>query len=168
MYHELMSFRFCPHCGSKLQHGDVPNCPNDGPVWVLARNAPCADVMIIRDTSFLAVKRAHEPYFGYWAMPGGHLNLGEAPADAAIREAKEETGVHVKLGELLGTYIEPVGAGQFHQTSVYLATIPADAQLDASEESSSVAWFSIDRPPENLVPHQRQRLTDYLRLAPKG
>ena len=59
-------------------------------------------VMLTRGDSLLLVKRKFDPDAGYWAIPGGHLDLGERVEDAAVREAYEETGFIVKVSKLAG------------------------------------------------------------------
>ncbi|MBY8988774.1 MAG: NUDIX hydrolase [Candidatus Lokiarchaeota archaeon] len=59
-------------------------------------------VLLTRDNSLLLVKRKFDPDAGYWAIPGGHLDLGEIIEDAAEREAYEETGFIVKVSKLAG------------------------------------------------------------------
>jgi len=59
-------------------------------------------VLLTRDNSLLLVKRKFDPDAGYWAIPGGHLDLGEKTEDAAEREAYEETGFIVKVSKLAG------------------------------------------------------------------
>ncbi len=59
-------------------------------------------VMLTRDNSLLLVKRKYDPDAGYWAIPGGHLDLGERVENAAEREAYEETGFIVKVSKLAG------------------------------------------------------------------
>ena len=59
-------------------------------------------VMLIRDNSLLLVRRKYDPDAGYWAIPGGHLDLSEKVEDAAEREAYEETGFIVKVSNLAG------------------------------------------------------------------
>ena len=59
-------------------------------------------VMLARNNTLLLVKRKFDPDAGYWAIPGGHLDLGERVEDAAIREAYEETGFIVKVSKLAG------------------------------------------------------------------
>ena len=59
-------------------------------------------VMLTRDNSLLLVKRKFDPDAGYWAIPGGHLDLGERTENAAEREAYEETGFIVKVSKLAG------------------------------------------------------------------
>ena len=59
-------------------------------------------VLLTRDNSLLLVKRKYDPDAGYWAIPGGHLDLGERVEIAAEREAYEETGFIVKVTKLAG------------------------------------------------------------------
>ncbi len=59
-------------------------------------------VILTRDNSLLLVKRKYDPDAGYWAIPGGHLDLGERVENAAEREAYEETGFIVKVSKLAG------------------------------------------------------------------
>ena len=59
-------------------------------------------VLLTRDNSLLLVKRKYDPDAGYWAIPGGHLDLGERVENAAEREAYEETGFIVKVSKLAG------------------------------------------------------------------
>ena len=58
--------------------------------------------IIIEGDRVLLVKRAHPPIQGQWSIPGGVLEVGEMVREAAVRESREETGLLVKPGELLG------------------------------------------------------------------
>src|SRR5260221_2715525 len=60
--------------------------------------------VIIEASRVLLVKRAHPPLQAEWSIPGGVLEVGELVREAAIREAREETGLTVEPGELLGVY----------------------------------------------------------------
>ncbi|MHA2287272.1 MAG: NUDIX hydrolase [Promethearchaeota archaeon] len=75
-------------------------------------------VMLTRDNSLLLVKRKFDPDAGYWAIPGGHLDLGEKVEDAAEREAYEETGFIVKVSKLAGIIdkimLDSVGKVEYH------------------------------------------------------
>lgn len=67
------------------------------------RPVPCAGTMIWQYSDNLAkwlillVQRKQEPFTGYWCLPSGFVEMGETPAQAAIRETEEETGLHVRL-----------------------------------------------------------------------
>jgi 8-oxo-dGTP diphosphatase len=60
--------------------------------------------IIIEQGRVVLVKRGHPPLSGEWSIPGGVLEVGETLREAAVREALEETGLTVEVGELLGVY----------------------------------------------------------------
>jgi len=64
----------------------------------------CVDLIILVDTGknykFLSIKRGKEPFKGMWALPGGNIDEGEKPIDAAVRELKEETNITVNTHNL--------------------------------------------------------------------
>lgn len=103
------------------------------------------------DVRFLALRRAMEPKAGLWETPGGFCDGWEHPRDAALREGREELGVVVELGDLIGMY---VGDYEFQNELLpvldcfYLARLPADRiRLDPAE-SLDFDWFSlVDAPP---------------------
>ena len=53
------------------------------------------------------IKRSAEPFKGFWALPGGHVENKETVENATIREVKEETGLDVKINKLIGVYSDP-------------------------------------------------------------
>src|SRR5438105_4240038 len=101
----MYAFRFCPDCGSELPAVSTERlisqtCHGCGAVhW---RNAkPCAGALVVRDGRVLLGRRAIEPARGAWDIPGGFLEPWESPADAAVREVHEETGLDVRVTSLL-------------------------------------------------------------------
>ena len=76
------------------------------------------DTVIIHKESVTLIKRKNPPYKGSWALPGGFVEYGETVESAAIRETKEETGLDVILGDIVGVYSnpdrDPEGAYYFH------------------------------------------------------
>ena len=57
--------------------------------------------VVIRDGRVLLIRRGKEPFKGEWSIPGGHLEWGETIEQAVVRELHEETGLEVRVGELL-------------------------------------------------------------------
>jgi 8-oxo-dGTP diphosphatase len=66
---------------------------------------------VIKDESgrLLLIKRGHEPGKGLWSIPGGRVEAGESDADALVREVREETGLIVTPGRLIGSVRRPAG-----------------------------------------------------------
>lgn len=102
------------------------------------------------------VKRAHPPIQGQWSIPGGVLEVGELVREAAIREAREETGLIVEPGELLGVYDRilrtPEQRVQYHYVLVDFLCRPVGGELRAASDAAEVRWFKRDElPPLNLA-----------------
>ena len=85
-----------------------------------------------------------------WLQPGGHVDPGESPAEAALREATEETGLDLVLADPTGTTIAHVDAhdgpkGHFHLDVRYVLTATSDADPSPPpEESQDCRWFTWD------------------------
>jgi ADP-ribose pyrophosphatase YjhB (NUDIX family) len=140
---------YCPRCAAALPAAPPTACTGCGyHLYVNAR--PTANLIVHDAGRFLALKRAAEPKAGLWETPGGFCDGWEHPADAAVREAREELGVEVTLGDLIGMY---VGSYDFQGEtlpvldSFFLATISSgEIMLDPSE-SSDLKWFFLADPP---------------------
>ena len=112
---------------------------------------------VVLDASRQAVLLVLHRKIGLWLQPGGHLEDGDASlAEAALREAVEETGVHelrlVSTAPVhLNRHAAPCGAGQ-HLDVRFLVEAPDGAVPVVSEESLDVAWFPLDAlPPQRSV-----------------
>jgi 8-oxo-dGTP diphosphatase len=102
----------------------------------------------------LLVQRAHPPFAGEWALPGGFVDEGEPVAQAAARELAEETGL--KLGSLclLGVYDTPGRDPRGWTVSItYLATVPAQAPVIGGDDAREARWFSADTLPKLAFDH---------------
>ncbi len=102
----------------------------------------------------------HHPKLRRWLPPGGHVELGELPDDAAVREVREESGIDVELvGEraidapgplqLLrprGIQVEAIAPGHEHIDLIYLARPiePYDGSIPGGADDPSLAWFDAD------------------------
>ena len=112
--------------------------------------------IIIKDERVLLVKRAHPPIQGQWSIPGGVLEVGELVREAAVREAREETGLIVEPGELLGVYDrvlrDPEKRVQYHYVLIDFLCRPTGGDLRAASDASEVCWFQPeDLPTLNLA-----------------
>jgi len=107
--------------------------------------------IIIKDGRVVLVKRAHPPIQGQWSIPGGVLEVGEFVREAAIREAREETGLTVEPGELLGVYDRILRDDQkrvqYHYLLVDFLCRPVGGQLQAATDAVEVRWFTREELP---------------------
>jgi 8-oxo-dGTP diphosphatase len=104
--------------------------------------------------SILLVKRANPPFAGAWALPGGFVDEGETVASAAPRELGEETGLRVSALEMLGVYDTPGRDPRGWSVSVvYLARIPARADVKGGDDASDACWFAVDELPGLAFDH---------------
>lgn len=111
------------------------------------------------------IERANPPYG--WAIPGGFVDVGEMMEQAAVREAREEVGLDVKLIALLGLYSDPGRDHRGHTvTAVYVAEacgIPI-----AADDAKNCQIFNVDNLPQSLAFDHNQVLIDYLNFRSAG
>jgi 8-oxo-dGTP diphosphatase len=111
---------------------------------------------VILDTSgdaarVVLVKRAHPPLQAQWSIPGGVLEVGELMREAAVREAREETGLVVEPGELLGVYDRVLRDAeqrvQYHYVLIDFLCRRVSGELQAGSDAAEVRWFTREELP---------------------
>ncbi len=131
---------------------------NRGPV-------PTVDVIIEVEGKIVLVRRKYPP--PGWAIPGGFIDPGERAEDAAIREAREETGLSVTLTTLLGVYSDPARDPRRHTIStVYVAA--AKGTPSGSDDASEARLFGERDLPAPLAFDHANILADYFRFRKTG
>lgn len=156
---------FCDRCGASLRAGGpVPACPEHGPRWLLARNAPASEVLVEREGRVLLGRRAVEPHRGCWEVPGGFADRGEHPAETARRELHEELGVDVVLTGVLGIYLDTY-LDDIVQVTTFTGRTE-DEPVPNREEMLECAWFAPGAWPhgDDLAPWHHERLDDWERV----
>ena len=101
--------------------------------------------VIVRDHQVLLVRRGQAPLLGEWSLPGGVLECGETLREATVREAREETGLIVKTGELLGVYERVIlsedGRVRYHYVLIDFLCRAVAGDLKAGSDAADVRWF---------------------------
>lgn len=142
---------YCPRCSAALAGPPPTRCRRCA--YQLFDNArPAVNVVVLDPggTRFLAIRRARAPRAGHWETPGGFCDGAEHPRAAAARECREELGVEIELGDLVGLYL---GEYEFQDETLtvlecfYLATVPGGRLRLDPAEATELAWFALDDPP---------------------
>jgi ADP-ribose pyrophosphatase YjhB (NUDIX family) len=119
---------------------------------------PTVDVIIEYNNGIVLVKRRNPP--PGWAIPGGFVDYGESLEAAAVREAREETGLEVELLRQFHTYSNPERDARFHTiTTVYIGR--GKGELRAGDDAGEAALFRRSSLPEDLAFDHRDILRDY-------
>lgn len=157
--------RFCPRCGGRLAGPPPTVCAACGyAMFVNAR--PTANLIVVDGERFLSVRRAAPPRAGCWELPGGFCDGWEHPADAAVREGREELGITVRLGALVGLYL---GSYEFQGETLpvldafFLAETGHETISLNPVEATELSWFDLSEPPPMAFPTMDIALRDAAR-----
>jgi len=150
----MKPYSFCPVCGTMLGRGMIDGrernfCTSCS--WVHYINPlPVAIAYAVnRNEELLVVRRAHEPAYTEWSLPGGFIEAGEKAEDGCLRELIEETSLEGKIDSLIGIYhreVEPYGS----LLVLAYRVVVADDAITINHELSDAGFY-----PEHLVPEVR-------------
>jgi 8-oxo-dGTP pyrophosphatase MutT (NUDIX family) len=146
----------------RTEHYRDPNAPAPNTL------IPASNLLVVDGEGAILLQRRRDT--GQWALPGGAQDLGETPAQCAVRECEEETGVVAEVTGFLGVYSDPDHIVAYTDGEVrqeYEVTLIGRAIGGApasNEEASDVRWFL----PEELDgldihPTMRRQIDDYLK-----
>ncbi len=103
--------RFCSRCGARLEFGPIEgeererlSCSQCGFIAYINPRLVVTTLPVTPDGKVMLIRRGIPPAYGFWAQPGGFLEIDETVREAAVRETQEETGLLVEPGELVGLY----------------------------------------------------------------
>jgi 8-oxo-dGTP diphosphatase len=149
-----LEYRFCPRCGGALEQRVLKSseperlvCVACGFIFYLDPKIAVGTIVRTDSNRLVLVRRAIEPGYGKWVFPGGYVDRGEPLTVAAIREAREECGLDVRLDGLVNIYSYP---GRAPVIVVYAATamggvLCGDEEcLEAAEfETAAIPWRDL-------------------------
>jgi len=121
---------------------------------------PTVDIIIETKGGIVLVRRKNPP--PGWALPGGFIDYGESAEAAAVREAREETGLTVRLTQLLGVYSSPDRDPRFHTLSVvYVAEPEGGQEPRGGDDAAEARVFPADRIPGDVAFDHASIIADY-------
>ncbi len=157
---------FCVNCGAPLavrsiEGRDFEVCPVDG--YVLWRDPKVAAAVVVEvEGGIVLGRRAIEPGYGLWCLPGGFVNDDEHPAAAAVRECAEEINAEVELTGLLGVYHIAKTTASSIVGVAYRGRLVDGANISPGPEMLEVGVFAMDRLPPLAFPSHEAVLARYL------
>ena len=136
-----------------------PKCKKE--IEVYQNPIPTVDIIIeIETRGIILIKRKNPPYG--WAIPGGFVDYGESLEEAALREAKEETNLDVKLVKQFHTYSDPKRDPRHHSIStVYIAK--GEGTPKAKDDALEIGFFNESNLPTEIAFDHRSILKDYFK-----
>jgi ADP-ribose pyrophosphatase YjhB (NUDIX family) len=119
---------------------------------------PTVDLIIEYNGGILLIKRRNPPKG--WALPGGFVDYGESLEAAAVREAKEETGLDVELVRQFHVYSQP-GRDPRHHTITMVFLAKAKGKAIAGDDAKEIGVFNKNTLPDKIAFDHRDILNDY-------
>lgn len=142
--HDERPYSFCPMCGGDLEPRSLKStepqrlvCVRCGFVFYLDPKVAVGTIIRDEESRIVLVRRAIDPGYGKWVFPGGYVDRGELVPVAAVREAREEAGLDVRLDRLLNIYSYP---GRAPVIIVYVASI-LGGELACDDEGLEAGFF---------------------------
>ncbi len=127
-----------------------------------------------KDLHILLVERGGEPYKGYWALPGGFLNMDETVEECALRELKEETNVSNVFLEQFHTFsaVDRDPRERVLTVAFYALVKPGDYEVIGGDDAARAQWFEQNELPplafdhDEVISMAKECLREKLRTKP--
>ncbi len=161
--------QYCPYCGAPLvlrllASEDRPRLVCDRGHILYVNPKVIVGVIPEQRGRVLLMRRAIEPRIGAWTFPGGFMEIDETAEECAAREAQEEVGVEVRIGDLVGVYSRPAPQAPGILSIVYRGRITG-GEVKAGREALEARWFRPAEIPWDDLPYETTRwaLQDWLK-----
>ena len=143
-------WNFCPECGGPLNarpdaEGNSPFCPRCDRFYY-HNPPPVVACLAVSEGKVLFVKRGVEPARGLWALPGGFVDLGESPEQAALRELEEETILKGRIHRLVGALSQE--SALYGSVLVLGLLISVEGEPCPGSDALEAAFFPPSEAPE--------------------
>lgn len=147
-----MRYLFCPNCGVRYAEKEKAifycfSCEKT--LWLNSK--PTASTIIVDGKKILLGKREYEPSKGKWDVIGGFLQYREHSEAGAKREAKEETGLDIKLVDFLGVFMDEYGEDKEATLNICYVAVVIGGTESPSDDIAELQWFDQSEIPENLA-----------------
>lgn len=158
---------YCVNCGTQLvarviEGRELEACPRDD--FVLWHDPKVSTAVVVEaERGVVLGRRAIEPGYGLWCLPGGFVNDDEHPAEAAARECMEEICAAVEVTGLIGVYHIAKTAAPSMVAIAYRGRLVDGAEARPGPEMLEVGTFPVDSLPPMAFPSHRQVLAEYVR-----
>lgn len=149
----------------KLDHLPRQVCQECGFIFYQNSKPTASAIITNSQGQLLLVKRNMNPRKGYWDLPGGFLEEGEDPIKGLKREMKEELNVNVKVGSLVGIYIDDYSCSYQSKTlNIAYVAKPLKGKMTPMDDVSEIKWFSKTKIPwkQLAFPWMHAVLRDWL------
>ena len=103
----------------------------------------------------LLIQRGNDPYKGYWAFPGGFLNMDETVACCAERELEEETGIVLTGMQLVGVYSDVERDPRGRVITAAYAAMTTMPEATAADDAAAAKWWPINALPKLAFDHDK-------------
>jgi len=168
---KLPEYHFCPRCSAPVellftQGRTRPVCNSCGYI-IYVNPIPAATCVLLDAGNVLLALRGVEPHRGEWCLPGGFIELGESPEEAARRELLEETGINAEKFSLTGVY-SSFPETRIHVLLVAFRVLEWTGKPTAGDDASDVQWFDVNNVPPLAFAIHKKALADSLREVNKS
>lgn len=162
---------YCPVCGNHLVEQEIggrprPACDNCGYVHYV-NPVPGVGMLIEMEGGIVLIQRGNPPHKGEWTLPSGFVEADESAEEAAIREAKEETGLTVEIVEMMGINSFPEGP-PVSGIMIFFRMRSLAGEPQAGDDASDVRVFQPEELPRLPFRTHREIISEWIARFHQG